>query len=411
MFLKQIKIANIRGIRDLKLPFTDPAGEIRKWTLILGENGTGKSTLLRAIALVLAGRDALPELVDEPDSWVRAGCKSGRIGATLVTKTGDERGIELRIRRGAGHGELIDENRESLEELDRALRHSARNYLVVGYGVSRRLAEERFAFSKAEVFRQPRAQSLASLFVSDASLVPFETWAMDLDYRHKGGIALVRSAFRAFLPDVEFAKIDRDNRQLLFKTPDGTVPLRYLSDGYQNVIAWCGDLLHRITTIFEDYKQPLHARGLLMIDEIDLHLHPVWQRELINFLSERLPNFQILATTHSPFTAQQAGEGVLFGLRRTSRGPHLEPFAGEPRKLLLHQLLMTPVFGSLTMNSREVEQQREEYRRLDAKQEKTAGDQERLEELRELLADHPDWSMSPPVRREISEMLKKIRES
>jgi len=414
MFLRKIELEDVRGIRHLELPLTREDGKVRKWTLILGQNGTDKSTILRAIGLVLAGRDALADLIGEPDSWIRDGARKCSIRAELTTQRGERRAIALRIKRGQGKSEVLDANRDSLMDLERALSHSARNYLMIGYGVSRRLSDERFGIPKSEVFHDPRAQSVATLFSAEATLVSFESWAMDLEYRRaEKGLALVRGAFKEFLPDVDFEGIDRERRQLLFRTPDGVLPLRLLSDGYQNVIAWCGDLVHRITSVFEDYERPLEARGLLVLDEIDLHLHPVWQRNLIGFLTKKLPNFQMIATTHSPFTAQQADEGELFGLQRAnSRGPRLEAFSGVPKKLLLHQLLMTPIFSSLTMSSREYERRREEYRSLKAKKRKSAAEKARFEELEtELLADHPDWSMTPPIKREIEAVLEKVRSS
>ena len=85
-------------------------------------------------------------------------------------------------------------------------------------------------------------------------------------------------ALKDLLPGSRLTRIDRDQRELIFATRDGELPLDQLSEGYQNMAAWCGDLLYRITEVYKDYKSPLSARGLLLIDEIDLHLHPVWQR-------------------------------------------------------------------------------------------------------------------------------------
>ena len=73
---------------------------------------------------------------------------------------------------------------------------------------------------------------------------------------------------------------------------------------------------------------------------------------------------------------------------------------------------MTPIFSSLTMSSREYEQRREEYRSLKAKRRKSAAEKARFEKLEtELLADHPDWSMTPPIKREVEAMLEKVRSS
>ncbi len=87
------------------------------------------------------------------------------------------------------------------------------------------------------------------------------------------------TALKDLLPGVSLARIDRENRSLIFETQDGELPLDQLSEGYQNMAAVQGDLLYRITEVYRDYKTPLSARGLLLIDEIDLHLHPVWQRD------------------------------------------------------------------------------------------------------------------------------------
>lgn len=130
--------------------------------------------------------------------------------------------------------------------------------------------------------------------------------------------------------------------------------------------AWCGDLLYRITETFPDRKNPLATRGVLLIDELDLHLHPVWRRRLVDFLSSILPKFQFIATTHSALTAQQSGEDELYVIRRDSvdQSPKLIPFIGEPRKMMLHQLLMSPMFGLESLDSVEVERARAVVREL-----------------------------------------------
>jgi hypothetical protein len=172
-------------------------------------------------------------------------------------------------------------------------------------------------FACPPICYHPRANQVASLFAPDAELAPFEKWVMDLHYRKgKSALKLVKTALSDFLPGAEFQTIDKENRRLMFKTEDGTIPLAVLSDGFQNAISWCGDLLYRLTKIFEDYQKPLNARGLLLIDEIGLHLNLSWQRRLREYISKKFPNLQIIATTHSPFAAHQAGEGELFSLVR-----------------------------------------------------------------------------------------------
>lgn len=413
MFLERLVLKNVRSIENLELTFSTAAGKCRPWTILLGENGAGKSTVLRSIALALAGSDGLPELLPEQDRWIRRGEKEAEIHADLVTADGERRQIALRLRRGQPLGRTFSNNRESLERLDAALMHAPRNYFTIGYGVSRRLAAERgFGYAKSAVMRNPRAQNVATLFSPDATLQSVENWAMDIDYRKpRHSREMLRETFADMLPGIEFEKIDKTNRQLLFRTPDGVLPLEDLSEGYQNIISWCGDLLYRITETFADYKRPLEARGLLLIDEVDLHLHPLWQRKLIHFLQAKLPNFQIFATTHSPLTAHQASEGELFLLRRPDRDtpPQLEPFSGDPRKMLLHQFLLSPAFGLDTADSRHIELLKEEYSQLEHLPKKSAPQRKRLLAVTESLADAPEWQLNSKQARRRADLLAEIR--
>ncbi|HEY7489709.1 MAG TPA: AAA family ATPase, partial [Candidatus Tectomicrobia bacterium] len=395
--------------------FETAGHETRKWTFILGENGTGKSSILRAIALLVAGSEALPELLVRPDTWIRLGQAECAIEADLVTAEGEERHIALRWARGQHIRTIFEQNKETMDRLDAALRHTNRNYFTIGYGVSRRFADNRSVNTFREVYAHPRAQGVATLFSNDAVLNPLDTWAMDMEYRRsQAGLDIVRKALANLLPGVTLSRIDRENRELLFATPDGELPLSQLSDGYQNMAAWCGDLVYRIVTTYADYEQPLSARGLLLIDEIDLHLHPVWQRVLKNFLDRKLPNFQILGTTHSPLTAQQAGEEELYFLRRAGEtGPaRLEAYTGAPNKLLTHQVLLSPVFGLPSMNSKEVEDLKGEYRSLQAAEGSLSRAQKtRLNRLRDALSDIPDWTRETEHDRRQTELLAKIQET
>lgn len=412
MFLKRIEIENVRSLRELTLSTTISVGGIRRWTMLIGENGTGKSTLLRSIGLVLAGSEALPEIIGEPSSWVRSGARSARIEAELVTADGRSRRVALQIRAKDGLAEVIRNNHKALADLDDAISSNARNFLVVGYGVSRRIEFAAPSLRKEESIRHPRARSLATLFRADADLNSLESWAMDLEYRLGArGTRAVKSTLEGLLPDVSFLRIDRRKRRLLFQTPDGVVPLAFLSDGYQNVAAWVGDLLYRITETFKDYRRPLQARGLLLIDEIELHLHPVWQRRLRRFLTDKLPNFQIVATTHAALTAQQAGENELFYLRRSGRPerPQLFAYPGDPQKLMVHQLLLSDVFGLPTLSSPQVEDQRDRYQSLKAKRRRTPKERRELGTLAAQLRDLPDWTRETKLDREKFVLLKEVR--
>lgn len=365
MFLKHIEVKNFKCLEDISLSFAKDKKQNRKWTLILGENGTGKSNLLKAIALVTAGSNALGQLLGDSNSWIRNGAESCTIKAILETKKGEERKIALEINRNTNLSEIIQLNYNSLNLIDAAIFNAERNYFVVAYGASRRLSNDSSLSFENEQFG--RFNNIKNLFFNSYSLNPLASWIIDLDYQNgEKGISLIKNTLNNFLPGTSFHSIDKHKKQVLFQTADGIVPLDQLSDGYQNMAAWIGDLLYRVTQSFHDYNKPLETRGILLIDELDLHLHPKWQRKLIEFISNKLPNFQIIAATHSPLTAQQADEDELYALKRDEENNKISiiPFVGSPRKLLINQLLMTPVFGLDTDESLEVEKTKRAYDNL-----------------------------------------------
>ena len=396
MFLHQLTLENIRSIPGASFDFTSPEnGGVRRWTCLLGENGTGKSTVMRAAALVLAGSDALPELLGEPGRWVRNGKRSGKITARISNQQGELRDLTLELRAGDKLTDVLKRNEAGLCPLDEALSHTMRNYFTVAYGVGRRLPGP-----GAEKFRspsqQPRAASMATLFPGDAVLRSVESWAMDLHYRRgTAGLEVVRRAMNSLLPGIKFAGIDKEARALMFQTPDGKVPLAQLSDGFQNVIGWFGDMLFRITEVFQDHRHPLNSRGLLLLDEADLHLHPVWQRKIAEYLQKLLPNFQFLITTHSPLTAQQCGEGELYMLKRDAKNQmRLDHYTGIPNLLRVDQLLVSPVFGLETGMSLEVQTLR--------------ADKNRSKEQSERLRQIPRPRVDPASEKEKVALLKEI---
>ncbi len=397
MFLSYLRLKNIRCFSDVEIDFdvfsADQTDERnRKWTVLLGENGTGKSTVLKSAALLAAGSDALVDLMGDSDDWLRLGADRGSIEGVIETAGHERRELRIELERGESISRFIARSQETLDRLNAALDHTTRSYPVFAYGASRRLGGTVSAARNRDKLRSPRARSMASLFFRDAELHPLEKWAVDLDYRTDGTeIGIVRDVLSDFLPDLQFAKIDKSTGRLLFDTADGLVPLEQLSDGYQNVAAWVGDLLYQISDTFDDYKDPLSARGLLIIDEVDLHLHPKWQRTLIDFLEKRLPNMQILCTTHSVVTAQQTPEHSLYYCIRSGDEPaSIERFAGNPGSLLLNQLIVTEAFGQIPDESLDVEAAKDRYRALSRKSDKDHGDQLEMRQLEARIGAVPD---------------------
>ena len=410
MFLNRLRLKNIRCFDEIELDFSTEGGSPRKWTVLLGENGTGKSTILRSIGLVTSGSDALTELLSRPEHWIRQGARRGLIEADLVAPTGDVSTLILEIDRTKSVAETISRSLESLDHLNVALKRSAANYFVCGYGVSRRMSVRDVRRAKTSGFKDIRAQCIATLFDADALLNPLESWAMDLDYQREGpGLDIIRSALDGFLPGLKFEQINRTAGQVWFSTDDGVIPLQLLSDGYQNVATLMGDLLYRITETFDKDEMPLRSTGLLMIDEIDLHLHPKWQRFLISLLNDKLPNYQLIVTTHSAITAQQAVEDSLHSLKRVGKSVTLQEFEGDPASLLVGQLLMTDAFGLKSDESLRIEEMKARYMALRDGANLSDGHADEMEDLKVRLAKVPVSTRSNAhVHGEAHELIQRI---
>jgi hypothetical protein len=385
MYLVSIQVENLRAIRHMSLDFLRPPGlpedvaaaddyegqtigrrAARRWTVLLGENGCGKSTVLKAIGLALAGSEALHELLGNPSDWVRNGADQASIRLTVRTAENEERVIRLTIVRGDRIDSVIKRNSEGLALLDAALEHSNLNYFVAGYGAFRRPPDpdQEQGWSRRH---RLRASSLNTLFAGNGGLIGMDQWARRHDYQ-KGpeGRKIIADALNKLLPGMTFERIDKESGQLVLKTEDGLVPLRQLSEGYQAMAAWAGDLLYRMSESFTNYNNPLSARGVLLIDEMDLHLHPVWKRRLVEFINDAFPKLQIVATTHSPLSIQQCGEGELFVVRRDDKqGPVLVSFKGDPSKMRLSELFLSPLVGLPTLDSPRVADLRDVAREIE----------------------------------------------
>jgi hypothetical protein len=359
MFLKNIRLTNFRCYDSLVMDFgAGGAGNpVRKTTFVVGENGTGKSALLQAIALITGGSEALRAIPGIPDDYIRHRKNFCTIESTIVTSGGEERLLSLRLERGDSRAAAVTRNKASLAAIDADMRRTDRSFFTAGYGSGRRLDTDGRSASRGS--RQTaRYDAIRSLFIKETALGPMEGWAAEfLESSGNTSIHEWKSALNTFLPpEVRLKGADKSSGQLLFTTPDGALPPGALSSGHQQMVAWVGDLLCRIIRTSGNPKNPLAARGLLLVDEIDLHLHPAWQRQIHAFLARGLPNFQVIATTYSPLTVQQAGPGELYALRRNEHSRiDLVPFIGDPSQMLLHQMLMSPMFGLETDESVKVE--------------------------------------------------------
>ncbi len=400
MFLKYLHLTNVRCFAEAEIDFDLPGADNRKWTIIVGENGDGKTTILQSIALVMAGKDALKALLKDVDNWIRDGEDEAIIAAGFETKSGKERNISLVLKRGDTPDDVIERSKETAERLNAALKHGQRSWPVIAYGSARRQSLNPDAVDEGKRrYPQPRSHTLARIFDPTVPLLPLESWVADVEKGDaKKYTKLVGDLIEEFLPEIKFQKITDDNR-IMFETADGVVPLERLSSGHQSLNAFIGDLIYQVAFIFKDYTDPLSVRGVLLVDSIALELHPKLQRRLVDFLTRRFPNLQLIVTTQSIIIAQQSPAEALHYCRRGETGVEIVQFEGEPQRFRLNQLMMTEAFGDSTFESLEIEVKKDRYRALSSRSDLSAEERAEMASISAEVGDLEPMGMSEEQER------------
>ena len=340
----------------MTLDFKRPDGSIRRWNVIIGENGTGKTTLLQLMAMALAGQKAASVLLPRPIGWVRTGAQRAEIKATILPtfaqRDAEINGAPIQAKYAIIEGDSEDSESDGPSILE--LPGSARSRLLklpswfaAGYGPFRRLSGCSSQAARLAKTNSREAR-FVTLFREDAALIHCEQWLKDLDYarldsndteRQQHSATLlesVRDTINNYLlpPGVSLESINP--RGVYFRTPYGTqIALSDLSDGYRAMLALSIDLLRHLSRSYEKWilqssEWLRHVTGVVLIDELDTHLHPTWQREISFWLKERFPRLQFIVATHSPFVPQAADEGGLYVLRRPPNANAVEVFVDEP---------------------------------------------------------------------------------
>jgi hypothetical protein len=191
-----------------------------------------------------------------------------------------------------------------------------------------------------------------------------------------------------------------------FKTPFGWQNIESLSYGYQTMICWLVDLTRRLFDRYPDSVDPLSEPAIVLVDEIDLHLHPKWQREVMDYLSERFTNTQFIVTAHSPLIIQNQRAANVILLKRIP-GENGQPDRVEVRQDLdeikrwrADQILTSDLFGLATANGPEIDTLEAERDTLLEKEKPSAHERQRLAELDRELSRLPSYSSHESVKAE-----------
>jgi len=321
MYLEQLRIENVKVLADQVIDFCDAEGNPRRWTVILGENGSCKSTILQLIALLASGPLLSRSILNDPSSLINDnGSESAKFEATFATSKTEK----IRAGLEARHGHRVMKGYNESEEIDHWRSEERPGFFTLGYGVGRYLPEP----GEVAVPNDLTVDRIEGLFRPQHKLLGIDFYEALRQFdptNSKGSLA------RAYSKRIRQALLatDETGEQLLpalntvelrghqgvsrmtkllesrrFEVNQGgqtyRLPPSSLSQGYQSTIAWICDLLGHAFLEHKTDIDPADLEGLVLLDEIDLHLHPQWQRRLIPALARAFPRLQFIVTTHSP---------------------------------------------------------------------------------------------------------------
>ncbi len=381
MYLDRVVLTNIKGFNECDIELHPDGSEYPGWIVITGDNGSGKTALLRAVALALVGPEQTRALLPDLRGWVAEGADSGVISvginyqADLDTfKTGRHpQGpiwAEVAVTRDAETGSIAAADvyrKKRAGASNGPWGHATGGWFALGYGPFRRLygtssEAQRLAMIPGRI---PR---FLTLFREDATLSEGEEWAKDLTFReleagHEGHLQLPLGTLDQLMSlirdnylhrGVTIERVTADG--ILMKDAGGrTLPLADMSDGYRAALAMLIDIFRHMVSVYgpdivvsnDSGHSFVDRPGVVLIDEIDAHLHPAWQREIGFWLRGHFPKVQFLVTTHSPLVCAAADGGRIYHLPagrndvpfRLSKDDFNRVVAGRP-----DQILLTPAF-------------------------------------------------------------------
>ena len=320
MKLKSVEIENYRAIEKLKLPL-DPS-----LTVLHGDNGYGKTSVLSAIAVGLGAESMLGPFLDTfidfcKEDW-REDAGNPRVSLTTIDgKTGDRQETRSVVEQEKREQRsLID--RKNLEKSLVENSRAEKKDMPIGvlYGTDRTVSDmpESVLRHPPPLPLVPRLDAMKGGLSAHTDFKGLLTWfyikedeelreqkeRRDFDYQLKD-VSAVRQAISSMLPEVSDPRTELNPLRFVVsrKSEQGRVEklsLDQLSGGYRIVLALAADLARRMVQGNPHLDDPLKSEAVVLIDEVELHLHPKWQQRILDDLQRTFPNAQFIVSTHSP---------------------------------------------------------------------------------------------------------------
>lgn len=328
MFIESISMKDFRCFEQAEATFVYPGkkglpeGAMPNVTLVMGENGSGKTSTLKAVALA----ELAPIIFSmgyAPYSLVRRTPGNGQKRTSSIQVEGPIRPelrdkyhrllqpecipslLQVQLRQedlDTYRDIFVGQNLSSNEVFGAGYyKDESSDVFVLGYGATRRAEFLENLDSQRSRRRHPRYQRVAGLFEDYITLYPLAAWYPTLE--SKARQKEVRTLLNSLLPEgTEFAGTFQD-AEAVFVHNGVNLPFGALSDGYRSYIGLVADMLYHLNHVCPKKSKLTDLTGVVLIDDIDVHLHPKWQREVVPKLAGTFPNLQFIITSHSPLVA------------------------------------------------------------------------------------------------------------
>lgn len=359
-----------------------------RWKMLLGENGSGKSSFLQAVALALSG-EAVDDVVE-----------SGQLkwSDLLRRTTGPDKPTQGRVVLQFTGGQKIDLRFTKTKAWFHGLggRAPQMNLGVRAYGATRLLSkpgDESGRVSDAGTSHKVTSVIVSNLFDPHATVLDAKSWLCMLEDGPFNTAALTLGELLGVPPLIgdggrERVGPDVGRSARIARNPQGTEVLvdgdrlEQVSDGYQSVIAIACDIMAGIGGLHlreGGFGDLANARGIVMIDEIGAHLHPRWRMEITDKLRRALPNVQFIATTHEPLCLRGLEEREVVKVMKHERhGVVVEEIDRAPARYRVDQLLTSEFFGLDSAVDPELDARFQRYYELRRKTDRSEDEQSEL---------------------------------
>jgi predicted ATP-binding protein involved in virulence len=333
MIIQHLYLKNFRGFADIDIPLDN------QFNLIIGDNGSGKTAILEALTVAMGSfflgiKNTDSRRIRESDIRLRAFefneeyqfpvivSAHGLVGDRAVGWT-----RELNSLSGSTISRRAISIKRIAEEFDALVRagESVTLPVLAYYSTGRLWKDVKEGGTKRNVSSRLRAYK--SCLQATSTFKLFLKWFRGKELssiqKRESDISLkvIRDLIKNNLPNCRniYYEFDEDKIQgLKIEQNDGTIlPFEYLSDGTRNLFALLADIAYRCLVLNPHLKESALERspGIILIDELDLHLHPEWQKQMVTSLKEAFKSIQFITTSHSPFIIQETAQGQLIKLK------------------------------------------------------------------------------------------------